>query len=105
MAFLCVWVCGASSFPVQARLALVDDMNVLMYGVVQFSQSLHDMYKNTEKRLERVTRAISQAESLLQRLGHDTEQAVRSKRQTEERLGLIQVRMWYCIFINTHVQV
>ncbi|XP_062868210.1 uncharacterized protein angptl8 isoform X2 [Trichomycterus rosablanca] len=97
LAFLCVWVFGASSLPAttrtEARLALVDDMNVLMYGVLQFSESLHDMYKNTEKRLERVTRAISHAESLLKRLGHDTEQAAHSKRQIEARLGLLQVQM------------
>ncbi|KAI5091562.1 hypothetical protein C0J45_18768 [Silurus meridionalis] len=91
---LCAWVCGVSSSPVMPRseekVALKDEVNVLMYGVLQFSESLHDMYQNTEAKLVRITKAITETENLVQRLGQDTEQTIRSERQIKDRLSVIQ---------------
>ncbi|KAB5531106.1 hypothetical protein PHYPO_G00137080 [Pangasianodon hypophthalmus] len=91
---LCIWVCGVCSSPAmprtEAKVALTDEVNVLMYGVLQFSESLHHAYQNTEARLARLTRAITDTESFVQRLGQDTEQTIRSERQIKDRLGVIQ---------------
>ncbi|XP_047006553.1 uncharacterized protein angptl8 [Ictalurus punctatus] len=91
---LCMWVCGVSSSPAmprtEAKVELVHDANVLMYGVLQFSESLHHVHQNTEAKLARITRAITDTESLVQRLSQDTEQSIRSERQIKDRLGVIQ---------------
>ncbi|MCI4392280.1 hypothetical protein PGIGA_G00144270 [Pangasianodon gigas] len=91
---LCIWVCGVSSSPAmprtEAKVALTDEVNVLMYGVLQFSESLHHAYQNTEAKLASLTRAITDTESFVQRLGQDTEQTIRSERQIKDRLGVIQ---------------
>lgn len=93
--YLCVWVFGASGAPAVprsgAKVALEDEVNVLMYGVLQLSESLHHVHQNTEAKLARVTRAVTHTESLVERLSRDAEQTVRSERQTKDRLGIIQV--------------
>lgn len=76
----------------EPKIELVDDVNVLMYGVLQFSESLHHTYQNTEAKLARITRALTDTERLVQRLGQDTEQTIHSERQIKHRLGIIQVR-------------
>lgn len=99
---VCVWVCGVSASPLraqrEARLAKADEVNVLMYGVLQFSESLHHMYQSTEAKLARVARAISNTETVVQRLGQDTELAARTENQIKEGLSIIQVRT----HIGTH---
>lgn len=75
----------------EAKVASLDDANVLMYGVVQFSESLHHAYQNTEAKLARITRTITDTESLVQRLEQDTEQTIHSERKIKDKLGVIQV--------------
>ncbi|XP_027022264.1 uncharacterized protein angptl8 [Tachysurus fulvidraco] len=93
---LFILVCGVSSSPVMPRtdskVAQVDDVNVLMYGVLQFSESLHHMYQNTEAKMERITRAITDTERLVRRLDQETEQTIRSERQIKDKLGIIQAQ-------------
>ncbi|XP_058233860.1 uncharacterized protein angptl8 [Hemibagrus wyckioides] len=93
-ACLFLWVCGVSSSPViprtDSKVELVDDMNVLMYGVLQFSESLHHVYQNTEAKLERITRAITNTEHLVRHLDQETEQTIRSERQIKDKLSVIQ---------------
>lgn len=84
-----------------SKVAQVDDVNVLMYGVLQFSESLHHMYQNTEAKMERITRAITDTERLVRRLDQETEQTIRSERQIKDKLGIIQVRTCYCTHKHT----
>ncbi|XP_035384997.1 uncharacterized protein si:dkey-114l24.2 isoform X2 [Electrophorus electricus] len=88
--FLCVWV---RTWAAPSSPASVGEVNVLMYGVLQFSESLHHVHQSTGDRLSHATRAISRTESLLQRLGHDTEQASRAERHIKEGLSLIQAQL------------
>ncbi|RXN22743.1 angiopoietin 8 [Labeo rohita] len=84
-----------SSSPLKSvgeKLASVDDVNILMYGVLQFTESLHHMYQTTEARLARVTKAISRTESEMKRLGHDTEEVAKTEQQIKEKLQLIQMK-------------
>ncbi|KTG32959.1 hypothetical protein cypCar_00008645 [Cyprinus carpio] len=76
------------------KLASMDDMNILMYGVLQFTESLHHMHQTTEARLARVMKAMSQTESKMNRLGHDTEEAAKNERLIKEKLQLIQLVYW-----------
>ncbi|XP_051994594.1 uncharacterized protein LOC127652487 isoform X2 [Xyrauchen texanus] len=75
------------------KLASMDDMSILMYGVLQFSESLHQIYQSTGARLARVMQAISKTESKMRMLGHDTEEAAQTERQIKEKLQLIQAQM------------
>nr|XP_055045264.1 uncharacterized protein angptl8 [Misgurnus anguillicaudatus] len=77
----------------KGNLASVDEVSVLMYGVLQFSESLHHMYQSTEAKLERVMKAIRRTESEVKRLGLDTEQAAQTELQIKEKLKLIQAQM------------
>lgn len=74
------------------KLASKDEMNILMYGVLQFTETLHHMHQSTEARLARVMKAIRRTESEVNRLGHDTEEAAKNERQIKEKLQLIQVK-------------
>lgn len=66
-----------------------------MYGVLQFSETLHHIYQSTEAKLERVMKAISRTESEVQKLGLDTEEAVQTERQIKEKLKSIQVNLFH----------
>ncbi|KAG9280104.1 angiopoietin-like protein 8 [Astyanax mexicanus] len=94
---VCVLASGVSPSPLRTRrdapLAKADEVNVLMYGVLQFSESLHHMYQSTEARLARVARAIHNTESVVQRLGLDTQQAIRTESQIKQGLSLIKEQM------------
>ncbi|XP_067276994.1 angiopoietin-like protein 8 [Pseudorasbora parva] len=95
-ATLCVDGVSASplkSFQVGGNLASMDEVNILMYGVLQFSESMHHIYQSTEARLTRVMKAISRTESKVKRLGHDTEEAAQTERQIKEKLQIIQAQM------------
>ncbi|XP_043089780.1 uncharacterized protein angptl8 isoform X2 [Puntigrus tetrazona] len=104
-AALCVlWMalcaCGVSSSPLRSvqagenvNMASADDVNILMYGVLQFTESLHHMYQSTEARLARLMKAVSRTESEVKRLGHDTEEAAQNERQIKEKLQLLQAQM------------
>lgn len=81
------------SFQTEGNPASSDDVNILMYGVVQFSESLHHIYQSTEARIARVMKAISRTESEVKRLGQDTEEAAQTERQLKEKLQLIQVSL------------
>ncbi|XP_056609792.1 uncharacterized protein angptl8 [Triplophysa dalaica] len=97
---LCAVLCvtGVLSSPLKAvqsgvKLVSMDEVSILMYGVLQFSESLHHIYQSTEAKLDRVMKAISRTESEVKKLGLDTEEAVQSERQIKEKLKLIQAQM------------
>ncbi|XP_030646758.1 uncharacterized protein angptl8 [Chanos chanos] len=100
LCLLCValWLSGALAKPAKApqtkgKPASVDDVNVLMYGVLQFSESLHHMYQTTEAKIARILRSIHKTESIVTRLGQDTEEAEQTNSQVKERLNLIKAQM------------
>lgn len=116
MLFTALCVNGVSSSPLKSlqageKLASTDEVNILMYGVLQFSESLHHMYQSTEARLGRVMKAISRTESEVKRLGHDTEETAKNERQIKEKLQLLQVKpICYLtndiyIYIYTHIYI
>ncbi|XP_042575628.1 uncharacterized protein angptl8 isoform X2 [Cyprinus carpio] len=98
MLFTALCVNGVSSSPLKSvqageKLASTDEVNILMYGVLQFTESMHHMYQSTEARLARVMKAISRTENEVKRLGHDTEETAKNERQIKEKLQLLQAQM------------
>lgn len=56
------------------RPALQEDVNLLVYGVLQLSQALHDTYRNTDRRLQRVNSSLSTYNLTLGMLARETRQ-------------------------------
>ncbi|NP_001315083.1 uncharacterized protein LOC107990273 isoform 2 precursor [Danio rerio] len=99
LSLLFVTLCSNSAFtsPLKTgqageNLVSKDEVNILMYGVLQFSESLHHMYQSTEARLARVMTAVSRTESEVKKLGYDTEAAAQTKQQIKEKLQLIKAQ-------------
>ncbi|XP_071776732.1 angiopoietin-like protein 8 [Centroberyx gerrardi] len=70
-----------------------EEVNVLMFGVIQLSESLNYVYETTEAKMARISQSIQSLEGTLQQLGKETEQAAEVEKQIKEVLGLLQVQM------------
>lgn len=97
-AIVAVWAfgsCGVRSAPVEAPTgepASEEEVNVLMFGVLQFSESLRHTYQNTEARLARLVRAVRSTESLMRRLDRQALEAKQAEVQIREGIQRLQVR-------------
>lgn len=69
-----------------------EEVNVLMFGVIQFSESLNYAYETTEAKIARIIRSLKNHERTLRKLGKQTEQAAEVERQMKEVLQMLQVR-------------
>lgn len=92
-----VWVfgsCGARAAPVAPteEPASEEEVNVLMFGVLQFSESLRHTYQNTEARLARLVRAVRNTESLVRTLDRQALEAKQAEAQIREGIQRLQVR-------------
>lgn len=74
------------------KAAEQEDVNVLMYGVIQFSHSLNSVYASTEAKIAKISQTLRSHEETLQKLGRDTEQAAEVEKQMKEVIQLLQVR-------------
>lgn len=99
LCLLCMAMClaGIPASPVRKaqktnQAAPIDDMNVLMYGVLQFSETLHHVYESTDAKFARIERSLRRHEERLERLGQDAGQAAEKERQMRQVLEQIQVR-------------
>lgn len=73
-----------------------EEVNVLMFGVIQFSESLNYVYETTEAKIAKISQALQKHEGALQRLGKQTEQAAEMEKQMKEAIALLQVRQKKC---------
>lgn len=97
LCFLCM--AGAVHAAALAKPSKTDDkaapqeeVNVLMFGVIQFSESLNYVYETTEAKLARISKVLKTHEGTLQKLGEQTEQAAEAEKQIKEAVELLQVR-------------
>lgn len=74
------------------KAAPQEEVNVLMFGVIQFSESLNYVYETTEAKIARISRALKIHEGTLQTLGRQTEQAAEVEKHMKEVIQLLQVR-------------
>lgn len=77
----------------EVKAAPQDDVNVLMFGVIQFSESLTYAYETTEAKLAKITQTLKSHEGILQQLGKQTEQAAEVEKQIKEVIHLLQDQM------------
>ncbi|KAM4598725.1 uncharacterized protein angptl8 [Polymixia lowei] len=101
LCLLCAAVClaGVHAGPTRkpdktaGRAAPHEEVDVLMFGVIQFSESLNYVYESTAAKIARVSRSLKRREGTLQQLGEATVQAAAMERRIKEMLGLLQVQM------------
>lgn len=74
------------------KAAPQDEVNVLMFGVVQFSESLNYVYETTEAKIAKISQTLSSREDTLRQLGEQTEQAAEVENQIKGVIRLLQVR-------------
>uniref|UniRef100_A0A096M3R9 Angiopoietin like 8 n=1 Tax=Poecilia formosa TaxID=48698 RepID=A0A096M3R9_POEFO len=75
------------------RLSKLEEVNVLMFGVIQLSESLNYVFETTEAKIERISKALKRHEETLQRLRQQTEQAAEVEQQIKEVVQLLQEQM------------
>nr|XP_015204613.1 PREDICTED: uncharacterized protein LOC107077600 [Lepisosteus oculatus] len=73
------------------RVASVDDVNVLMYGVLQFSQALHEMYHSTNDKFARISHRLDSKEEKLGLLGREMVDAKTAEEQVKTAVRQLQV--------------
>lgn len=78
---------------VEASAAPQEEVNVLMFGVIQFSESLNYAYETTEAKIAKIIRTLKNHERTLQQLGAQTEQAAEVERQIKDVIRLLQDQM------------
>lgn len=69
-----------------------EEVSVLMFGVIQFSESLNYAYETTEAKIAKISQTLKNHESILQQLEKQTEQAAEVEKQIKEVIQLLQVR-------------
>lgn len=75
------------------RDAPQEEVNVLMFGVIQFSESLNDVYETTEAKIAKISQTLKRHDGTLQKLGKQTEQAAEVEKQIKVVLQLLQAQM------------
>lgn len=73
------------------KAAPQEEVNVLMFGVIQLSESLNYVFETTEAKMERISRTLKNHEKTLQQLGRQTEEAAEMEQQIKEVVQLLQV--------------
>lgn len=68
-----------------------EEVNVLMFGVIQLGESLSYAFETTEAKMKKISRTLKAHEHTLQRLGKQTEQAAEMEQQIKEDVRLLQV--------------
>ncbi|XP_067089901.1 angiopoietin-like protein 8 isoform X2 [Osmerus mordax] len=101
LCLLCVSACltGSLAAPLatprkaEAAAASQDEVSVLMYGVLQFSQSFHEIYQSTEAKIARITESLRSHELALHGLSQDAVQAAGREVHIRGALGLLEAQM------------
>lgn len=74
------------------RAAPVDEVNVLMFGIIQLSESLSYAHKRTETKIARITQTLKSHEGTLQNLEEKAEEAMEVEKEMKAVIELLQVR-------------
>lgn len=98
---LCLLCAAAALGAVQAgpirktkdRKEQLEEVNVLMYGVIQLSESLNYAHKTTETKIARISQTLKSHEGTLHNLEEKAEKAVDVEKQMKAVIGLLQEQM------------
>lgn len=69
-----------------------EEVSVLTFGVIQFSDSLKFISETTEAKIDKIGQTLKNHEGTLQRLGRHTEEAAKIEEQIKAVIMLLQVR-------------
>ncbi|XP_037834542.1 uncharacterized protein si:dkey-114l24.2 [Kryptolebias marmoratus] len=75
------------------KAAPQEEVNVLMFGVIQLSESLSYVFETTEAKMKKISQTLKAHEDTLQKLGKQTEQAAETEQQIKEVVQLLQAQM------------
>ncbi|XP_063759724.1 uncharacterized protein angptl8 isoform X2 [Eleginops maclovinus] len=78
---------------VENKAAPQEDVNVLMFGVIQFSESLNYVYETTEAKIVKIRQTLRSHEGTLEKLERQTEQAAEVEKQIKAAIELLQAQM------------
>ncbi|XP_035808461.2 uncharacterized protein angptl8 [Amphiprion ocellaris] len=78
---------------IEDKVAPQEEVNVLMFGVIQFSESLNDVYETTEAKIAKVSQTLKRYEGSLQNLVKQTEQAAEVEKQIKTVVQLLKTQM------------
>lgn len=67
------------------------EVNVLMFGVVQFGDSLKYISETTEAKMDKIDQTLKNHEGTLQRLGRETVEAAKIEKQIKAVIMSLQV--------------
>ncbi|XP_034566391.1 uncharacterized protein si:dkey-114l24.2 [Notolabrus celidotus] len=70
-----------------------EEIRVLMFGVLQFSESLSYVYDTTEAKVAKIWQTLRSHGETLQKLGRQTEEAAEVEKQMKEVIHLLQAQM------------
>ncbi|KAM9843457.1 uncharacterized protein angptl8 [Aulostomus maculatus] len=70
-----------------------DEVKVLMYGVIQFSESFNHIYETTEAKMAKISQTLNNHEGALRQLGEQTEEAAEVEKQIKGVIQLLQAQM------------
>ncbi|KAM6905568.1 uncharacterized protein angptl8 [Xenentodon cancila] len=79
-----------NSSKMQDKAALQEEVNVLMYGVIQLSGSLSYVYETTSTKIEKIHQTLKNHEEILQKLEKQAEQAAEVEKEIKEVIHLLQ---------------
>lgn len=68
-----------------------EEVNVLMFGVIQLSESLSYAFETTEAKMKKISHTLKAHEDTLQKLGEQTAQAAETEQRIKEDVQLLQV--------------
>ncbi|KAJ8333088.1 hypothetical protein SKAU_G00419840 [Synaphobranchus kaupii] len=96
---LCVtlWAAEVPGTPLKteegrSKPAFVEDVNVLMYGVLQFSDAIHHIYQETRGRMSRIHTLLLRQEGELQQLQEEVGQATQKEEEIRTTLSQLQTQ-------------
>lgn len=92
-------LCLACAAPVRKnsktddKTAPQEEVNVLVFGLIQFSESLNYVYENTEAKIAKISKTLKNHEGILQKLEQETEQVAEAEKDIKQVIQLLQVQM------------
>ncbi|KAH0628618.1 hypothetical protein JD844_009977 [Phrynosoma platyrhinos] len=75
------------------QAALQEEVNVLVYGVIQFSTALHELYNSTAQKLDRIRHRTDIYEQSLRTLHHQAQSAQQKQQEIRRILEGLQFHL------------
>ncbi|XP_075310692.1 uncharacterized protein angptl8 [Odontesthes bonariensis] len=78
---------------IEDKAASQEEVNVLMFGVIQLSESLNHVYESMEGKIGKIRQTLKRHEGTLLKLGKQAEQAAEVEKQIKEVIPLLKAQV------------